>query len=47
VVASGAPTVFRRERLMDGKLRQYEVLYLPLAADGVTVDMLLVAIDFG
>jgi hypothetical protein len=47
VVAAAAPAVFRRERLMDGKLRQYEVLYLPLAADGVSVDMLLVGIDFG
>ena len=46
VVASGKPAVFRRERMMDDKLRQYEVLYLPLAADGVTVDMLLVGIDF-
>lgn len=47
VVASGEPAVFLRERLMDDKPRQYEVLYLPLAADGVTIDMLLVAIDFG
>jgi hypothetical protein len=46
VVASGAPAVFRRQMLMDDKPRQYEVLYLPLAADGVTIDMLLVAIDF-
>ena len=46
VVASGMPAVFRRERMMDDKLRQYEVLYLPLAADGVTVDMVLVGIDF-
>ena len=46
VVASAMPAVFRRERLMDDKLRQYEVLYLPLAADGVTVDMLLVAFDY-
>jgi hypothetical protein len=47
IVAGGTPAVFRRERLMDEKLRQYEVLYLPLAADGVSVDMLLlVAIDF-
>ncbi len=47
IVATGLPAVFHRERLMDDKLRQYEVLYLPLAADGATVDMLLVGIDFG
>jgi len=46
VVAGGEPAVFRRERLMDGKPRQYEVLYLPLAGDGVTIDMLMVALDF-
>jgi len=46
VVAGGEPAVFRRERLMDGKPRQYEVLYLPLAADGVTIDMLMIALDF-
>lgn len=46
VVASAQPAVHRRERVMDGKLRQYEVLYLPLAADGATIDMLLVGIDF-
>lgn len=46
IVASGKPAVFRRERVMDDKLRQYEVLYLPLAADGVAIDMLLVGIDF-
>lgn len=46
VVAAGVPAVFRRDRLMDDKPRQYEVLYLPLAADGVSVDMLLVGIDF-
>lgn len=46
VVAAAAPAIFRRDRLMDDRLRQYEVLYLPLAADGVTVDMLLVGIDF-
>ncbi len=46
VVASSVPAVFRRQRLMDGKPRHYEVLYLPLAADGVTVDMLLVGMDF-
>jgi len=46
VVAGGQPAVFRRERLMDEKPRQYEVLYLPLAADGITIDMLLVGIDF-
>jgi hypothetical protein len=45
-VAAAAPAVFRRKGLMDDKPRQYEVLYLPLAADGVTVDMLLVGIDF-
>ncbi|HXY98999.1 MAG TPA: PAS domain-containing protein [Stellaceae bacterium] len=46
VVAAGRPTVFRRDRLMDDKPRQYEVLYLPLAADGASIDMLLVGIDF-
>jgi hypothetical protein len=46
-VASGEPAVYRRERVLDDRLRQYEVLYLPLAADGATVDMLLVAMDFG
>ena len=46
VVTSGGPAVFERERMMDNKIRRYEVLYLPLASDGVTIDMLLVAIDF-
>jgi hypothetical protein len=46
VVTAGAPAVFERERMMDNKIRRYEVLYLPLASDGVTIDMLLVAIDF-
>jgi hypothetical protein len=46
VVANGEPAVFHRERMMGGKLRQYEVLYLPLAADGATVDMLLVGVAY-
>jgi hypothetical protein len=46
VVTTGRPAIFERERMMDNKIRRYEVLYLPLAADGVTIDMLLVAIDF-
>ncbi|HYM31435.1 MAG TPA: PAS domain-containing protein [Candidatus Cybelea sp.] len=46
IVTTGMPAVFSRERMMDNKPRRYEVLYLPLAADGVTTDMLLVGIDF-
>jgi len=46
VIEAGQPRCHARERLLDGRMRRYEVLYLPLASDGQTIDMLLVGIDF-
>jgi hypothetical protein len=40
------PWAAQRDTLMDGRLRRYEVLLLPLAADGITVDMILGAMRF-
>ncbi len=45
IAQSGEAAVFERQRLIDGKIRRFEVLYLPLASDGREVDMLLVAIE--
>ena len=36
----------RRDAVIDNRLRRYETIVLPLAADGHTVDMILVGIRF-
>ena len=41
MVASRQPSTTLYERLIDGKNRRFEVLRLPLASDGTTIDMLL------
>lgn len=41
IVASRQPSTMLYERLIDGKMRRFEVLRLPLASDGETIDMLL------
>jgi hypothetical protein len=41
MLASRQPSTTLYERLIDGKTRRFEVLRLPLAADGRTIDMLL------
>ncbi len=46
LVASAAPQFERPDMLIDNRVHCYEVLRLPLGADGRTVDMLLTAVDF-
>jgi hypothetical protein len=41
MLTSRQPSTTLYERLIDGKMRRFEVLRLPLAADGKTIDMLL------
>ena len=41
MVADRQPSTTLYERLIDGKPRRFEVLRLPLASDGKTIDMLL------
>jgi hypothetical protein len=41
LIADPAPLVIRNQALYDGRRYDYEVLWLPLAADGMTVDMFL------
>tara|TARA_R110002167_G_scaffold76520_3_gene212980 strand:- start:531 stop:1019 length:489 start_codon:yes stop_codon:yes gene_type:complete len=43
---TGLPCGFCRNAMIDGRLRRYQVLFLPLAADGRTVDMVLAGISF-
>jgi hypothetical protein len=43
---TGQPWAARRDTMLDGRLRRYEVLLLPLAADGTIVDMILGAMRF-
>lgn len=47
VAAAGRPTAARRDSIIDGRVRRYEAIHLPLAADGRTVDMVLVGMRFG
>jgi len=42
VAQSGRPVSARRDALIDDRIRSYDLLMLPLAADGITVDMVLV-----
>lgn len=46
VVRLACPMVERPDMMIDGRVYNYEVLRLPLASDGVTPDMLLLAADF-
>jgi hypothetical protein len=46
VVRLARPMVERPDMMIDGRIYNYEVLRLPLASDGVTPDMLLLAADF-
>ena len=46
LVASGAPLVVRRERVIDGRQHSYEALWLPFSDDGSNVTMLLVALIY-
>ena len=42
VATSGEPAAVRHNTTMDGRVRHYQVLLLPLAADGRRVDMIMV-----
>jgi hypothetical protein len=44
VATTGRPIGVHRDVVMDKRLRRYDALHLPLAADGATVDAILVAI---
>jgi hypothetical protein len=46
LVETRQPWATRRDTMIDGRLRRYEVLLLPLAADGANVDMILGAMRF-
>jgi len=46
LVETGQPWAAPRDTAIDGRLRRYEVVLLPLAADGVNVDMILGAMRF-
>jgi hypothetical protein len=46
LVETGEPWAARRDSIVDGRLRRYEVLLLPLATDGANVDMILGAMRF-
>jgi hypothetical protein len=40
-VETGAPSVTLSERVIDGQARKFEILRLPLSADGKTINMLM------
>jgi len=46
LVAGGEPLLMHHNRVLDGKLRQYEALWLPLSENGVEVSMLLCALIY-
>jgi hypothetical protein len=46
VATSGRPLSVRHDAVMDGRVRRHQTLLLPLAADGVTVDMVLGAMRY-
>jgi hypothetical protein len=46
IAETGVPQALCRDDIIDGRLRQYQVLLLPLAVDGRTVDMIMVAYHF-
>ncbi len=47
VVERGEPVHAFYDRIVDERVRHYETLRLPLSTDGVTVDMLLIAVVYG
>jgi len=47
VVADRAPLVLQRELELHARYWRYEVLLLPFAADGRTIDMIASVLDFG
>jgi len=46
LVEGRAPVVIRHNRVLDGKYRGYEALWLPFADDGENVNMLLCALIY-
>ena len=46
VATTARPLAYVRDAYVDGRLRHYDVLVLPLARDGATVDMILAAMKF-
>lgn len=46
LVLQGTPLIERLDMMLDRRMHDYEILRLPLAADGETVDMILLAVDF-
>jgi hypothetical protein len=46
VATTGEPLHGHRDRILDGKLRQYEALILPLSKEGNRVDMLMVGMIY-
>jgi hypothetical protein len=46
LVELGEPAIVHHDLVLDGQLRNYEALWLPLADDGTTVTMLLCALIF-
>ena len=47
LAASGEPLVTIHDRILDDRLSRYEALWLPLADDGVHVDLLICALIYG
>jgi hypothetical protein len=46
VVAAREPVRNMRERVLDGRMRRFEALLLPLSSDGETVDMIMIGLWF-
>jgi hypothetical protein len=46
LVRSGTPIAVRHNRMLDGRSRRYEALWLPLSDDGDNVSMLLCAMIY-
>jgi hypothetical protein len=46
LVESGEPAIVSHDRVLDGRRRNYEALWLPLAEDGSAVTMLLCALVY-
>ncbi|MEK9967583.1 MAG: PAS domain-containing protein [Ferrovibrio sp.] len=46
VVKARMPLVEQLDMLLDHRVHNYEILRLPLGADGETVDMIVLAVDF-
>ena len=46
LIAQGEPILVHHNRVLDGKLRQYEALWLPFSESGIEVSMLLCALIY-